>query len=230
MLVCTIVAFAILFPQSIVSSAAAPVAVQVSIYSNQSVVVVVPPASNISLLSVTGNQYNVGVTNGIRSNILTFSPTASNGTYSVLLNVSSDQSTYATIMQSTGVIQTLVKNVTSSGNLLVNLSVTVTEQVSSGVAWNALSGFLGLGLNLGGVNLDTTDVLAIFLGISLTIIGLGANFNQKFLFVGLFLLSILGIVAVGIIGVGLTLGAYILSFVAIKSYYRFLDKRDVTRL
>jgi hypothetical protein len=226
-LVLALVVLGMMLFESTYSSASAPVAVQVPIFSNQSVLVSVPASSNITLLSVHGGQYSVGVSQVLRGEELTFSPDSSNGTYSMMVNVSSPSTTSILIMESNGVLQTLVKNVTSSGNMLLNISITVSPQITTGSEWNPLSGFIGLGLKFGGLNLDTTDVMAIFLVLSVSIIGLGIRFSQKMLFFGLALLSLLGIVAVGVLGVGLVLGGYVLSFFAVRSYFGRLGKRNV---
>ncbi len=224
-IICAIAIVGMLVSQSFLSTATTPTNVQVSISSNQSVDVVVPSSSNLTLLSVTGGQYNLKTIDEPSGNQLTFSP-STNGTYSVSVNVSSVATTSILILQSTGVLQTLLKNVTASGVTLLNLSITVLPSTASGSTWNPLSGFIGLGFSFGGINLSTSDVLAIFLGISLLIMGLGVRYNQKLLFVGLFILSLVGIATVGILGVAVAAGGYVFSFFAIRYYYRALDKRQ----
>jgi hypothetical protein len=219
---------AMILSQSHSAYAGGPVTVRVSIFSNQSMQIVVPASSNLTLLSLRGEQYNVGVTYGPRTNVLTFSPSSSNGTYSMLVNVSSPSPTNVLVMQTSGGVQTLAKNVTSGDSILLNLSVSVSPEINSGPSWNPLSGFIGLGLSFGGLSLDTTDIFAIFLGISLLVIGLGVKFSQKFVFVGLSFLSLVGVAAVGILGVGLVLGLYVLSFFAVKSCYSKAYKSETS--
>jgi hypothetical protein len=229
-----LLSLAILMSAIPASSASAPVSVPVSISSNESLQVIVPTSSNITVISLTGGPYNVGISNGARENKLVFSPNSPNSqndTYSMLLNVSSYGSNSVMVMQSsTSGILSLVKNFTAQGNMILNLSITVTPGLQSPSSWNALSGFLGFGLNLGGVNLDTTDVLAIFAGMAILVIGLGAKFSQKFIFFGLFLLSLVGIVAIGILGIGLVFGLYITSFYAVRYYYGALQKRQARQM
>jgi hypothetical protein len=224
-IICAIVIVGILVSQSFLSTAATPTNVRVTISANQSLDVIVPSSSNLTLLSVTGGQYNLKTIYEPSGNELTFSP-STNGTYSVLVNVSSVAVTGILIEQTTGVLLTLLKNVTASGVTLLNLSITVLPPSASGSTWNALSGFIGLGFSFGGVNLSTSDFLAIFLGFSLLVMGLGVKYNQKLLFVGLIILSLVGIATVGILGVAVVAGGYVSSFFAIRYYYRALDKRQ----
>jgi hypothetical protein len=202
--------------------------VHVSLPAGESMQILVPSSSNITLVSVNASQYDISIQNGARTNSLTFSPYSTNGTFLLMVEVLSYQNTYALVKnQSVTSPQESGKNITGTGDLLLAITATITPPTQNqNAVWNPLSGFTGLGFSLGGVSLSATDVLFIFVALSSCVIALGAKYNQKLLFFGLALLSITGWVALGLFGVGLIAGCYFLSFFVAKSYFGRGMKRE----
>jgi hypothetical protein len=117
------------------------------------------------------------------------------------------------------------KNVTGTGNLILDVTVTVLPQpVSEASGWNPLFGFTGI--SLGGITINATDFLAIFAIFSVALLILGMKFSQKLIYGGLFFLSIIAMIEVGILFVGVVIVSYFVGFAVIKSYFGFRSRRQ----
>ena len=81
------------------------------------------------------------------------------------------------------------------------------------------------GISLGGITLDATDVLVIFALFAVALIGIGTKYSQKMLYGGFFFLALLGMIAVGILVVGVIIGIYVAGFAVIRSLFGFRARR-----
>jgi len=159
-------------------------------------------------------------------NIFLFSPLQESN-YELSVNVSSLDGNVASIstLAPTSTIS-YSKNVTSSGNLLLKIEAQVVlpppPQNSGG--WNPLFGFTGI--SFGGLTLDTSGLVAIFVAFSIALMVLGMKYSQKLLYFGLFLLSLAAIFEVGIFIVGGVLAAYLILFFCVKSFFAFRGRKS----
>jgi hypothetical protein len=191
--------------------------VPVSMSSAESMKILTPATSNITLLSLKGGQYDVGVNTFANRNELVFIP-LNVTTYSMSVNVSSNSANYAFISTNLPAkAEVWSQNVTGTGNLILNITISVVPATTSSSSWNPLFGFTGF--TLGGITISATDVLAIFTALAIVLIGIGMKFSHNLLYFGMFLLSILGAVVVGIFVVGIAVGTYLLTFLIVKSYF-----------
>ncbi|MDA4111508.1 MAG: hypothetical protein OK439_03150 [Thaumarchaeota archaeon] len=197
--------------------------INITLTSTQVLRIIAPASSNVTLLSVVGGQYDIGLYATGGKNILLFTP-LQDSNYSMILNVSSGGQNYALFSKQGLPTDSWSKNVTGSGDLILNVVVSVvpppTTQNSS---WNPLFGFTGI--SLGGITLDATDVLVIFALFSVSLIVLGMKYSHKMLYGGIFFLSLIGMIVIGILVVGLIVGAYIAGFAVIKSFFGFRARR-----
>jgi hypothetical protein len=154
----------------------------------------------VTLLSVVGGQYDIGLYTTGGKNMLLFTP-LQNSNYSLILNVSSSIQNYAQISKQGSPSDLWSKNVTGTGNIILK------------------------GISLGGITLDATDVLVIFALFSISLIALGMKYSQKLLYGGIFFLALIGMIEIGILVVGLILGAYVAGFAAVKSFFGFRTRR-----
>jgi hypothetical protein len=183
-----------------------------------------PSTSNVTIISLSGGQYDIGLYSSDGKNDLLFTP-AQIANYTLVVDVSSNTSNYANISEIGTPSTAWTNNITGTGDLILNLDVIVVEQpVSPASNWNPLFGFTGI--SLGGVTLDTTDFLAIFAIFSIALMMIGIKRSQKLLYTGLFFLSIIGMIVVGILVVAAIIGSYLAGFVVIKSYFGFRSRRQ----
>ena len=198
--------------------------INVSLASTQMLRVTTAASSNVSLLSVVGGQYDLGLYSSGGKNILLFTP-LQNANYSLVLNVSSFNQNYALLGKIGTPADTWTRNLTGTGNLIVHLIVSVVSPPIStqNSGWNPLFGFTGI--NLGGITLDSTEVLTIFALFSVALIALGTKYSQKLLYAGIFFLGLLGMIEFGILVVALIIGIYVAGFAVIRSLYGFRARR-----
>ncbi len=183
-----------------------------------------PQTSNVTILSLSGGQYDTGLYATGTKNDLLFTP-AQIANYSLVLNISSTGANSASLSELGSSASTWTKNITGTGNLLLNLSIAVLPQpVSQSSGWNPLFGFTGI--SLGGITLGATDILAIFAIFSASLIIIGIKRNHKLLYAGLFFMSLIGMIVVGILVVGIILGSYLGGFLIIKSYFGFRSRKQ----
>ncbi len=196
----------------------------VTLASTQVLRVTTTASSNISLLSVIGGQYDLGLYTSGGKNILLFTP-LQNANYSLVLNVSSFNQNYATLGKIGTPSEAWTRNITSVGNLIVHIDVAVVSPPVStqNSGWNPLFGFTGI--SLGGITLDATEVLVIFALFSVALVAIGTKYSQKLLYGGIFLLALLGMIEFGILVVALVIGIYVAGFAVIRSLFGFRARR-----
>jgi hypothetical protein len=183
-----------------------------------------PSSSNISIMSLSGGQYDLGLYTAGTKNDLLFTP-AQIANYTLMLNISTVGANSASLSSLDTTATAWTKNVTGFGNLILNISIIVLPQpVSQSSGWNPLFGFTGI--SLGGVTLGTTDILAIFAIFSVSLMILGIKRSQKLFYAGLFFLSLIGIVVVGILFVAAVIGSYLGGFLIIRSYFGYRSRRQ----
>ncbi len=186
--------------------------------------VLTPQTSNVTILSLSGGQYDTGLYTSGTKNDLLFTP-AQIANYSLVLNISAIGVNSAGLSEVGTPASTWTKNITGTGNLLLILSIDVLPQpVSQSSGWNPLFGFTGI--SLGGITLGATDILAMFAIFSASLIIIGVKRSHKLLYTGLFFMSLIGMVVVGILVVGLILGTYLAGFLIIKSFFGFRSRRQ----
>jgi len=198
--------------------------INVTLTSTQALRVTTAATSNVSLLSVVGGQYDIGLYTSGGKNILLFTP-LQNANYSLILNISSFGQNYAMLNKGGTPSDSWTKNITGTGTLIVSLAISVVPPPLStqNSSWNPLFGFTGI--SLGGITLDATDVLVIFALFAVALVGIGAKYSQKMLYGGFFFLALLGMIAIGILVVGLIIGIYVAGFVVIRSLFGFRARR-----
>jgi hypothetical protein len=183
-----------------------------------------PQTSNVSILSLSGGEYDTGLYAAGTKNDLLFTP-AQIANYSLVLNISEIGPNSAGLNLVGPPTTTWTKNFTGTGNLLLNLTVVVLPQpVSEASGWNPLFGFTGI--SLGGVTLNATDILSIFAIFSGALVLIGIKRSHKLLYAGMFFLSLIGMIVVGILVVGVIVGSYLAGFLVIKSYFGFKSRRQ----
>jgi hypothetical protein len=143
------------------------------------------------------------------------------------LNVTSSGPNYALISRMDAMSPTWEKNLTGTGNIVLNISMSASRVSAEKSIWNPLFGFTGI--SVGGISLNSTDILVVFTSFSLVLLGLGAKFNQKLLYFGLFLLSIIGSIMVGILVIAVIIGGYLACFLLTKSYFDFKARKTGSR-
>jgi hypothetical protein len=186
--------------------------------------VLTPLTSNVTILSLSGGEYDTGLYASGTKNALLFTP-AQIANYSLVLNISSIGANSASLSELGSTASTWTKNLTGTGNLLLILSIDVIPQpVSQSSGWNPLFGFTGI--SLGGITLGATDILAIFAIFSASLIVIGIKRSHKLLYAGLFFMSLIGMIVVGILVVGIILGSYLAGFLIIKSYFGFRSRKQ----
>jgi hypothetical protein len=198
--------------------------IQANVTFGQILRVLTPSTSNITILSLSGGQYDIGLyTSGTKNDVL-FTP-AQIENYTLVLNVSSTAANSAGFSLLGTPQTTWVKNVTGTGNLILHINVQVLPQpVSQSSGWNPLFGFTGI--SLGGITLDATEVVVIFALFSASLIIIGMKRSHKLLYIGLFFLSLIGMIELGILVVGVIIGSYVAGFLIIKSYFGFKSRRQ----
>ncbi len=198
--------------------------ISVNLTSSQVLRIIVPATSNVSVLSLTGGQYDLGLyKSGTRADLL-FTPVQT-ANYSMVVNVSSSTLNYADMDVLSSPADSWMKNVTGTGNLILDIAVTVLPQpVSEASGWNPLFGFTGI--SLGGITINATDFLAIFAVFSVVLLIAGMKFSKKLVYGGLFFLSIIAMIEVGILFVGVVIVSYFAGFAVIKSYFGFRSRRQ----
>ena len=160
---------------------------------------------------------------GTRADLL-FTPVQT-ANYSMVVNVSSSTLNYADMDVLSSPADSWMKNVTGTGNLILDIAVTVLPQpVSEASGWNPLFGFTGI--SLGGITINATDFLAIFAVFSVVLLIAGMKFSKKLVYGGLFFLSIIAMIEVGILFVGVVIVSYFAGFAVIKSYFGFRSRRQ----
>jgi hypothetical protein len=196
---------------------------QINLTSGDILRVIASSSTNITVLSLSGGQYDLGLYTSGSKNDLLFTP-AQIANYTLSLNVSTASSDIISISDIGTSQSTWTKNITMSGIAILDLSVVVLpETVSQSSGWNPLFGFTGI--SLGGVTLDSTDILSIFAVFSISLIVLGAMKSQKLLYTGLFFLSLIGMIVVGIFVVGVVIGSYFAGFLVIRSYFGYRSRQ-----
>ena len=197
---------------------------EVNLTSGQILRVITSSSTNVSVLSLSGGQYDLGLYTSGAKNELLFTP-AQLANYTLSLNISSTAGDIVSLSAIGESPTTWTKNITTTGNLILDLTVDVLpEPVSESSGWNPLFGFTGI--SLGGVTLGSTDVLAIFAAFSLGLMIVGAKKSQKLLYAGLFFLSLIGMIVVGILVVGVIIGSYFAGFLIIRSYFGYRSRRQ----
>jgi hypothetical protein len=199
--------------------------INVTLASTELLRVSTPATSNVTLLSVVGGQYDIGLYTSGGKNELLFTP-LQNANYSLILNVSLLGRNYAQMSILGSPTDSWNKNITGTGNLILTVVISVVPPpaTSQNSSWNPLFGFTGI--SLGGITLDATDVLVIFALFSVALIAMGMKYSQKLLYGGIFFLALLGMIAVGVLFVGLILGGYIGGFAVVRSVFRFRARRS----
>lgn len=183
-------------------------------------------STNISVLSLSGGQYDLGQYITGTKNALLFTP-AQVSNYTLSLNVSSAGADTISMSEIGTSQSTWTKNITiSQGIAILDLKIVVLpESVSQSSGWNPLFGFTGI--SLGGVTLGSTDILIIFTAFSLMLVAVGAKKSHKLLYTGLFFLSLIGMIEVGILVVGAIIGSYFAGFLIIRSYFGYRSRRGM---
>jgi hypothetical protein len=206
----------------------------ITLTSNEMLRVLSPASANISLVSVVGGEYSLSVSPLNSSKSLVFLPLdqAKNETshYSMIVNVSSTAGAqnFAFVSApplSSGISSpqsSFEKNITGTGNIVltIDLSVVPQEQTrnsGSSLGWNPLFGFTGF--TLGGVSFSATDFLAAIAVAAICFVALGVKYNQKLLYLGLSVLGVVGLIAVGIFLVGAAVAIYLAGFLLVRLYY-----------
>ena len=214
-------------------SGAVAQAVSVNLPQGGSLSLFSPLPSNLTLLSITGAFYNIynqkvsfasqAINQGGQplqtttvGNEIVFLP-GNGSSYSIRVNVSAPSTTYVLVFEGTVPSGRLLKNLTDAG--VITLDVTMNPAVPEGSSsgWNLTFGFTGI--SLAGVGLGFTESLALFAAIAVTLVGVGARFSRKLLYLGVMLTLGLGAFLLGLLIVGLVVAAYLGSFVVIRSYY-----------
>jgi hypothetical protein len=208
--------------------------VNVNLPRGESLSLFSPIPSNLTLLSVTGMAYNIysqsvsfqsqavsaaGVQpleRTISGNEIVFVP-GNGSTYSIKVNLSSPNTTYALIFEGVVPSGLLVKNVTDVGMIVLDVNLSVVASKASTAGWNLLYGYTGI--NLAGVGLSSTGFLIAFALAAITLVGVGARFSRKLLYLGTMFMLGLGTFFLGLLVIGLAIGVYLASFVAIRSYF-----------
>jgi len=190
--------------------------------------VLTPSTTNVSVLSLSGGQYDVGLYTTGNKNDLLFTP-AQISNYTLTLQISSSTTTTASISELGNPASTWTKNITGTGNFVLRIAIVVLpEAVSQSSGWNPLFGFTGI--SLGGVTLNSTDILSIFAALSVMLMAVGAKRSTKLLYTGLFFLSIIGMIVVGILVVGAIFASYFGGFLIIRSYFGYRSRRQTGRI
>jgi len=199
-------------------------AINVNLTSSQLLRIIIPASSNVSVLSLTGGQYDLGLyKSGTKADLL-FTPIQT-ANYTMALNISSSTSNYADMGVLGSQPDSWTKNVTGTGNLILDIAITVLPPPVSGASgWNPLFGFTGI--SLGGITINATDFLAIFAIFSVALVIAGVKFSKKLVYGGLFFLSIIAMIEVGILFVGIVVVSYFAGFAVIKSYFGFRSRRQ----
>jgi hypothetical protein len=214
---------ALLFSPSVFASSTTTTSVSVSVPVGNSVSVTSPGSSNLTIRSITGNgHYSLETMQEGNTTILTFIPT--NATqFLLVINVSSSSGSpnYANVAvqnsTSASVVpnqNTSIRNVTGSGNLIIDLKINALSASSSGsdssISWNPLFGMLPVKLQP--PSLSLAQVIEVIAGIGAFFLALGIAFKSKVSYLGVLILIIVGIATVGILVLLSVLGAYLLSF------------------
>lgn len=209
-----------------------PQAVSVTIPSGITLYVLTPVRSNLTVLAVSGAQYDTSLTRipfgfGLGNNgVPTPAPNLVGGAefaftpldlsaYSVNLSVASRGSTYALLLLGS-LSGSVYRNVTSPGSFTLALTVASTAAAPS-QGWNPLFGLTGIAAI--GLGFTSEDGLILFSALLVSLFALGVRYSRKFLGLGLLLLLGLGLVIVGLVIESLVLGLYIASFVAVRAYF-----------
>jgi hypothetical protein len=198
--------------------------VNVNLTSGQILRIAVAATSNVSVLSLTGGQYDLGFYKSGTKGDLLFTPDEI-ANYSLIVNVSSSSTNYAGLDVLGSPTSSWTKNVTGTGNLILDIAVSVLpEPVAQSSGWNPLFGFTGI--SLGGITINSTGFLAIFAIFSVSLIVVGMKFNQKLVYCGMFFLSLVAMIEVGILVVGIVFVSYLAGFAIIRSYFGFRSRRQ----
>jgi len=198
--------------------------INVNLTDTQILRIIVPATSNVSVLSLTGGQYDLGLyKSGTKANLL-FTPEQI-ANYSMIVNVSSSSANSADMGVISSPADPWVKNITGTGNLILDIAVIVVPQpISEASGWNPLFGFTGI--SLGGITINATDFLVIFALFSAALLVIGVKYSRKLVYGGLFFLSIIAMIEVGILFVGVVFISYFAGFAVIKSYFGFRSRRQ----
>ncbi len=184
--------------------------------------IVAPYSSNFTVLSVTGEEYDLNVFSvADEINELQFTP-VNVSTYALEINVSGVGPNYAYVSKEGNPLTIPVKNVTGQGNLILNLTIQATPQPVQQGSWDPLFGVTGL--RIPGFTLTFPVIVAILTAIGGLFLFLGIKFHSHVIYLGMMSLTISSIMVLGIlVSLALVL-AYVLSFVAINLIWSF-DKR-----
>lgn len=212
--------------------------VSVTITLGGSLGVLAPAPSNLTLLSVVGGQYSIRQQEGVpvpgiqtleqnatsRATVeeIVFVP-GNSSVYTVEVNVTSREPTYALVTEGTVPPENLLRNVTGGSTFDLKIKITVAPSTSKSGGYSLLFGFTGL--SLGQINLSTTDVLLVFTSLSIALMGLGLWRNRKLFGLGLLLLLGIGTILIGLLVAALLLALYVAGFVAVNSYFSLKTRK-----
>lgn len=193
---------------------------QISVTVGETVTVLSPASSNMSLVSLYGGQYSLQVTKIGRMNSLDFIPENAS-TYSLLINISTSdpsQENYAIVQEMRGTSLTTSSNFTSSSSMLLNLVVQAVSQPSKqiGSSWDPLFGMTGIRIK--GISIPFSAVLLIIFAFGACFVYLGSKFGSALTYIGLTIVAIDGIMVVGFLVVILAICGYVGSFVLVNMF------------
>ncbi len=196
--------------------------ISVSTTSQQYVKVIASLTSNITVLSVSGGQYDLSLSTIAGMNQLQFTPL--NVTqYSLIVNVSSLGSNFAYVLKQNGAFATPIKNVTTQGNIILNFTITSLQPVSQGNSWDPLFGVTGIRVQ--GFSLSFPTIVGIMIALGVSLLALGIRFRSYLSYLGMMILSMGVVMVLGILVSIVILIAYILSFVGITVLWNFSSKK-----
>ncbi len=234
LLIVLVISILFIAPSAILA-ASSPQTLGVTVPSGTPVYVITPSHSNLTVLSVNGQQYETSLSrlqpgyvisnNGVPVTVpsliggeeFAFTPRNSS-VYSVELGIGSSGTAYALVLLGSP-SGNVFRNVSSSSSFELALTVTATPSQAQSQGWNPLFGLTGIGT----IGFEFTSVEGlIFLSVVLVaLFTLGVRYSKKFLGLGLLLLFGIGLVLVGLVIEGLVLAIYLASFIAVRAYFGF---------
>jgi hypothetical protein len=198
-----------------------PDSVTLNIPTYQTVYVTAPSTSNITVVSVTGQNYSLQSNRQFNSNILSFTPSNS-GRYTILLNVSSLGANFAYVAKQATPVNVAACNncnFTGQGNLLILLNVNSTSGTAQGSSWDPLFGMLPLRLQ--GFSVSFYDVIGTIAVFGFVFLGLGIAFRSKVAYLGIAILFIIGAIILGLFVLLGIVGLYLLGFALINIVWKY---------
>jgi hypothetical protein len=203
--------FSVLVPSHISAGESPEVFLQVG----QSVKILAPESSNISLISISGKgEYNLQISKLFSTSELDFTP-SSEGVYALDVNVSSSGDNYATVEKVAGAGSSVLDNFTSNGgSIALNMAVSVAGVQAQNPSWNPFFGMTGVSIR--GFSVPFPAVVLIIFAIGVGFVIMGNKFASSLIYIGVATIAISGIMVVGFIVVFAAVIAYVGSFVLIR--------------